>query len=89
MHLFKSTGALLLENVTLKKNWIWDVLEVDWSDVHVTLNEREINLPMSFVIPLAYKIKTRQLFKKRDPFHLFIVLKQRKSWFNLENTNHN
>ena len=36
VHLFKLTGALLLENINLKKNWIWDVLEVDWSDIHVT-----------------------------------------------------
>ena len=59
----------------LKKNVLnfefWDVLEVNWNDVHVTLNEREINLPMSLVIPIAYKINTRQLFKKRDyaPIH--------------------
>ena len=26
VHLFKLTGALLLEKLTLKKNWIWDVL---------------------------------------------------------------
>ena len=84
VHLFKLTGALLLDNVTLKKFWIWDVLEIDWSDVCVTLNEREINLPMSLIIPIAYKIKIRQLFKKRDPLHLYIMLKQRKSWFNLE-----
>ena len=45
MHLFKLTGALLLENVTLRKNWIWDVLEIDWSNVCVTLNEKEINYP--------------------------------------------
>ena len=25
VHLFKLTGDLLLDNVTLKKNWIWDV----------------------------------------------------------------
>ena len=29
VHLFKLTGGLLLENVTLRKNWIWDVLEID------------------------------------------------------------
>ena len=29
VHLFKLTGTLLLDNVTLKKNWIWDVLEVN------------------------------------------------------------
>ena len=44
VHLFKLTGALLLESFTLRENWIWDVLEMDWSDVHVTLNEKEINL---------------------------------------------
>ena len=29
VHLFKLTGELSLDNVTLKKNWIWDVLEVN------------------------------------------------------------
>ena len=53
VHLFKLTGALLLENVTLRKNWIWDVLEIDWSDVCVTLNEKEISLPISLVAPLV------------------------------------
>ena len=88
VHLFKLTGTLVLDNVTLKKNWIWDVLEVNWNDVCVTLNERKINLPMSLVIPIAYKIKMRQVFKKRDSLHLYIMLKQRKSWFNFKNTDH-
>ena len=57
VHLFKLTGALLLENISLKKNWIWDVLEVDWSDIHVMLNGIEINLTISIVIPLEDKFK--------------------------------
>ena len=81
VHLFKLTGALLLDNVTLKKNWIWDVLEIDWSNVCVTLNEREIHLPFSLVIPLVYKLKTRWLIKKKNLLHIYIMLKQRKSWF--------
>ena len=68
VHLFKLTVAFLLENVTLRKNWIWDVLEIDWNDVHVTLNEKEINLPISIVIPLVYKLKIRWLFKKRTHY---------------------
>ena len=52
VHLFKLTGDLLLESVTLKKNWIWDVLEVNWNDVHITLNDKEINLPTSIMIPI-------------------------------------
>ena len=31
-HLFKLVGELSLENVTLKKNWIWDVLEIKWGN---------------------------------------------------------
>ena len=89
VHLFKLTGALLLENVTLKKNWIWDVLEVNWNDICITLNEREINLSMSLVIPIVYKLKVRKLLRKRDSLHLYLMLKQRKSWLNLENTEHN
>ena len=30
VHLFKLHGMLIKENLTLKKNWIWDVLEIDW-----------------------------------------------------------
>ena len=86
LHLFKLTGTLPLENVTLKKNWIWDVLEVNWNDVRVTLNEGEINLPMSLVISIEYKLKVRTLFRKKESLHLYVMLKQRKSWFNLENT---
>ena len=31
IHLFRIRGTLNLESVKLKKNWIWDVLEIDWS----------------------------------------------------------
>ena len=41
VQLFKLTGALLLENINLRRNWMWDVLEVDWHDVHVTLIEKK------------------------------------------------
>ena len=72
VHLFKLTGALPLDNVTLKKNWIWGVLEVNWNDVHITLNDKEINLPMSIVIPIAYKLKVRKLFRKKERIIAFI-----------------
>ena len=51
IHLFQIKGRLSPENVKLKKNWIWDVLEIDWSDISITLNDNEINLPRSVIIP--------------------------------------
>ena len=88
VHLFKLTGALHLENINLKRNWIWDVLEVDWSDVHVTLNGKVISLTISIVIPLVDKFSIRWLIKK-NALHLHIMLKQRKSWYNLGNNSWN
>ena len=60
-------------------------VEIDWTDARITLNDKEINLPMSLVILLTYKIRIRQLFNKRNSLHVYIMLKQRKSWYNLEN----
>ena len=34
VYLFKLHGILIKENLILKKNWIWDVLEIDWTDVY-------------------------------------------------------
>ena len=83
-HLFKLTCALLIESFTLKKNWIVDVLEVNWNNVHITLNDKEINFPGTLTIPLAYKFKVRSLFTERSSLPVYIMLKQRKSWYNLE-----
>ena len=44
IHLFRIRGRLNPENVKLKKNWIWDVLEIDWSNTSIMLNDNEIDL---------------------------------------------
>ena len=88
VHLFKLHGILTKENLVLKKNWIWDVLEIDWTDVYLLQDHEEINLPVNMVIPIYHKYKLRQLLRnlRKDPLHLYIMLKQRKSWLNLEST---
>ena len=35
VHLFKLHSILTKENLVLKKNWIWDILEIDWTDVYL------------------------------------------------------
>ena len=82
IHLFKIRGRLSPEHVKLKKNWIWDVLEIDWSDVSITLNDNEIGLPSSVIIPCKERYRARKLLSK----HLllfYIMLKQGKTWFSL------
>ena len=82
IHLFQIKGRLNPENVKLKKNWIWDVLEIDWSDVSITLNDNEINLPRSVIIPFKEKYGARKLLR-RHPLLFYIMLKQGKTWFSL------
>ena len=64
--LFKLSGTLTVEKFTLRENWIWDVLEINWDTTHVTLNETEISLPGTLTIPLIYKLKVRKLFMEEE-----------------------
>ena len=57
--LFRIRGRLNLENMKLKKNWIWYVLEMEWSNISITLNDNKIDLPSSVIIPLR-KIQSQE-----------------------------
>ena len=57
VHLLKLHGILTKENLTLRKNWIWDVLEIDWTDLYLLQDHKEINLPVTLAIPLYYNYK--------------------------------
>ena len=63
VHLLKLHGMLIKEILTLKKNWIWDILEIDWTDMYVLQDNKEIHLPVTIVIPIDYKLKLRQLLR--------------------------
>ena len=51
IHLFKLTGSINRKNITLHKNTLWDIMEIDWRPITVTLNGNVINLPGSVIIP--------------------------------------
>ena len=82
MFLFMIRGRLNPENVKLKKNLIWDVLEIDWSNVSITLSDNEIDLPSSVIIPFKERYRARRLLRKH-PLLFYIMLKQDKMWFSL------
>ena len=66
----------------VRKNSIWDVLEIDWSDVSITLNDNEIDLPSSVIIPFKERYRARKLLRKH-PLLFYVTLKQGKTWFPL------
>ena len=80
IHLYRIRGRLNPENVKLKKNWIWDVWEIDWSNVSITLNDNKIDLPSSVILPFKERYRARRLLRKH-PLLFYVMLKQGKTWF--------
>ena len=83
-HLYKLTGNVNKENITLHKDMLWDVLEIDWRLVTITLSGNVNNLPDSVIIPCRDKFKIRQIIKNK-PLLLHLMLKQGQTWYLLSN----
>ena len=82
MHLFKITGSLTIEEIRLKRHYVWDVLEIDWNEIKVTFNRKVINLPKSITVKLWDKFKVRHMMGSQlIVFHL--MLNQGFNWFTL------
>ena len=64
IHLFKITGTLTAENVKIKINILWDIIELDWKEVNMTLNGNKINLPTSVTAKFRDTFKIRCLVIK-------------------------
>ena len=84
IHLFKLTGSINKENIALHKNTIWDIMEIDWRPVTITLSGNVINLPGSVIIPFRDKFKIRWIIKSRLLL-LHLMLKQGQTWYPLSN----
>ena len=84
IHLFKLTGSINKENITLHNNTLWDIMEIDWQPVTITLSGNIINLPGSVIIPFRDKFKIRLIIKSR-PLLLHLMLKQGQTWYPLSN----
>ena len=61
IHLFRIKGRLNPEHVKIKKIGIWDVLEIDWSDVSIMLNDKQNSL---VIIPFKERYRARKLLRK-------------------------
>ena len=83
IHLFKITGRLTPQQITLKRKLLWDIIEIDWKEVNMTLNGNKVHLPNSVIIGLRDKFRIR-CFIRREPLLLHIILRQGMTWFSVE-----
>ena len=63
-HLFKITGTLNSEDITLNKNYLWDTLEINWDNVKLSFNDNEIELPQLVTIKMQDKIRARRMMSR-------------------------
>ena len=82
IHLFKITGKLMTDKVKLNKHNIWDVLEIDWSEIKVTFGGKVMNLPKSITVKLWDKFKIRHMMGSQ-PILFHLMLKQGFNCFTL------
>ena len=61
---------------------MWDILEIDWSEVKVTFNGKVISLPKSITVRLWDKFKVRHMMGSQ-PIFFYLMLKQGFNWFTL------
>ena len=84
IHLFKLTGSPNRENVTIHRNTIWDILDIDWQNITMTLNGSVVNVPGLVIIPFRDKFKIGQMIGSRLLL-LHLMLKQGQTWYPLSN----
>ena len=82
IHLFKITGRLTAGKVKLNRHYMWDILEIDWSEGKVTFNGKTISLPKSIMVRIWDKFKVRQMLGSQ-PILLHLMLKKGFNWFTL------
>ena len=82
IHLFKITGRLMTDKVKLNKHYMWDILEIDWSEVKVTFNGKAMSLPKSIMVRIWDKFKVRHMLGSQ-PILFHLMLKQGFNWFML------
>ena len=83
IHLFQIYGQLSLDQITLERNFLWDIVRVDWKEVFVTLNGTIIQFSISVKIPLRDKYRLRCMRKRSLLLH--VMLRQGTSWYALDN----
>ena len=60
IHLFQIYGQLTSNQITLERNYLWDVIKIECREVFLALNGGIVQLPTSVKVPLRdkYRFKT-------------------------------
>ena len=85
VHLFNLSGTLAIEHLILKKKMDMGCAGGKLEQHPCNIKWQRNQFPGTLTILFAYKLKARKLFMEKNSLHVYIMLKHRKSWYNLEN----
>ena len=80
--LFQYNELPLVENITLHKHCLWDILHVEWDEERIHYKDRSIPLREHLNVPLKDKIRLRWILKKKN-YQIMYMVKQGDTWYNL------
>ena len=79
--LFQYNELPLVENITLHKHCLWDILHVEWDEERIHYKDRSIPLREHLNVPLKDKLRLRWILKKN--YQIMYMVKQGDTWYNL------
>ena len=79
--LFQYNELPLVENITLYKHCLWDILLVEWDEERIHYKDRSIPFREHLNVPLKDKIRLRWILKKN--YQVMYMVKQGDTWYNL------
>ena len=77
-------GNLQKEDIKLHRNKVWNLIEINRTNVTLMVNGNIVNLPDSVILPFQDKFKIRQMIR-HQPLLLHPMLKQGQNWYPLSN----
>ena len=81
MSMFTMENKMNMANLNLTRNYLWDLIEIDWADIKIKKNMEPISMPNKITVPLSHKVKTRNIMSK--PFEVQITVKSQNQWSNI------
>ena len=79
--LFQYNSSPQVDQITLKKEILWDHLHINWQDQQVSYKSKRIPLKEHVTVPLKDKLRLRNIFD--SSFHALLMVKQGDTWYNL------
>ena len=81
-HLFNMSATINISQLTLLKNNLWDLLQINWGNTKILKRNTEVQMPRCVHIPLMDKIKIRYIMSQSETM-VYMMCKQGNTWSNI------